>query len=122
MKRDMDLVRDILLAIEDNPEPFGHNDLKIEGRSNEEVAYHIKLLWQAELIEAYDVSSNSGFSWKAMSLTWKGHEFIEAARNNSRWQDAKKYILEKGGSITFDILKAVLSESIKNAIFPKTEL
>lgn len=119
MKRDMDLARDILLAVENYAEPNGYADIKIEGHSNEEVSYHIKLLWQAELIEAFDMTDTGGFDWKAKSLTWKGHEFLEAARNNSRWDTAKKYILEKGGGLTFDILKTVLVESIKGSLFPK---
>jgi hypothetical protein len=119
MKRDMDLARSILLEVEKYPEPDGWADIKIEGYSIEEVSYHIKLLWQAELIEAIDLTDSSGFDWKAKSLTWKGHEFLDAARNPSRWQEAKKLIFEKGGSITFEIIKTVLSESIKNAIFPK---
>lgn len=120
MKRDMDLAREILFQVEKYPEPDGYVDIKIEGYSAEEISYHVKLLYQAELVEAFDLTDSSGFDWKAKSLTWKGHEFIEAARNNSRWQEAKKYILEKGGSVTFEILKAVLSESIKNALFQKT--
>ena len=119
MKRDMDLIRSILLELEKYPEPNGWADIKIEGYSIEEVSYHIKLLAQAELIEAYDVSDGSGFDWRASSLTWKGHEFLEAARNPSRWQEAKKLISGKGESITFEIIKTVLSESIKSVIFPK---
>ena len=96
MKRDMDLIRSILFSIEEYSEPNGWANIKIDRYSNEEVSYHIKLLWQAELIEASDLTDSSGFDWKATSLTWKGHEFLEAARNPSRWQEAKKLILEKG--------------------------
>ena len=34
-------------------------------------------------------------------LTWQGHEFLDAARNEDRWNQAKKTISEKGGSLTF---------------------
>lgn len=116
----MDLAREILFEVEKYSEPDGYVDIKIDGYSSEEISYHIKLLFQAELIEAFDLTDSSGFDWKAKSLTWEGHEFIEAARNTSRWQDAKKYILEKGGNITFEIIKTVLSESIKSGLFSKT--
>ena len=115
----MDLARNILFKIEDYTEPNGWAEIKIDDYSQEEISYHIKLLYQAGLIEADDVTDTSGFEWKAKSLTWKGHEFLESARNNSRWTNAKKFILEKGGSLTFDILKTVLTESIKSSLFPK---
>jgi len=119
MKRDMDLARNILFKIEDYSEPNDWAEIKLEDYSQEEISYHIKLLYQAGLIEANDVTDTSGFEWKAKSLTWKGHEFLEAARNNSRWNNAKKFILEKGGSLTFDIIKTVLTESIKSSLFTK---
>ena len=60
MKRDMDLVRSILLAIEANQnDPFDWIDLDIPGRSPWEVAYHIMILAEAGLIEAQDLSSMS---------------------------------------------------------------
>jgi hypothetical protein len=119
MKRDMDLARSILLEMEKYAEPDGWADIKIDGYSFEEVSYHIKLLWQAELIEAKDITDGSGFDWRAISLTWKGHEFLDAARNTSHWKEAKKIISEKGISITFDVLKVVLSEIIKSSLFLK---
>lgn len=119
MKRDMDLARNILLKLEEYSEPNGSAEIKIENYTNEEVSYHIRLLFQAGLIEADNVTDTGGFEWKAKSITWKGHEFLEAARNNSRWDNAKKYILEKGGGLTFDILKTVLVESIKSSLLPK---
>ena len=115
----MDLARNILFAIEEYSEPNGWAEIKIKDSSQEEISYHIKLLYQAGLIEADDVTDTSGFEWKAKSLTWKGHEFLESARNNSRWNNAKKFILEKGGSLTFDILKTVLKENIKSSLFPE---
>ena len=64
MKRDFDLARTILLAIEANEEATGHSWItlgKINGYSQEQVSYHVRLLNQAELIEAIDLSDNLGF-------------------------------------------------------------
>ena len=60
MKRDMDLARQILLKIEEYPDPTGWVDIIIEGYSDQEISYHIKLLYQAKLIEAYDGSDPVG--------------------------------------------------------------
>ena len=54
MKRDMDLVRQILLDTENIPflRSGQFYEPKIEGYSQEEVSYHVKLLHEAGYIEA----------------------------------------------------------------------
>ncbi len=118
MKRDMDLARKILFEIEKCEDPWGPREIKIEGHTHQVVSYHIKLLCQAGLIEAEDVSvmGPNGFSWWAGSLTWNGHEFIEAARDESRWAKTKKFVLEKGGGLAFETLKFALFEGIKKQL------
>ena len=55
------------------------------------------LLAEAGLIEATNVSSFDGPDWKAKRLTWSGHEFLEASRDQNRWQKALTLIKERGG-------------------------
>ncbi len=57
MKRDMDLAREILFEVEKCEDPWGPNEIQIEGYADQLVSYHIKLLYQAGLVEAQDVSS-----------------------------------------------------------------
>ncbi len=116
MKRDIDLVRKILLAIEAHTQPGDWIELKIDGYSEEQVTYHVKLLAQADLIEANDLSSSSGFDWKVKNLTWEGHEFLEASRDEGRWKKAKALLMEKAGSLSYEILKEVLLSMMKGAI------
>jgi hypothetical protein len=118
MKRDMDLARKILLEVEAYTEIDGWVPLEIEGYSSTEINYHIKLLAQAGLVEAEDASTLGGSSFYVSSLTWEGHEFLDAARDSSRWQKAKDLVAQKGGALTFEILKQVLMEIAKNNIFP----
>jgi Hypothetical protein (DUF2513) len=47
MERDMDLIRDILLAVEKEPYTGSWFDVEIAGRTPAEVGYHIMLLDQA---------------------------------------------------------------------------
>jgi hypothetical protein len=118
MKRDMDLARKILMEVENNPEPFKWSPrLNMEGYSDKEIAYHVKLLSEAGLIEAKIHPSNAAV-YMIKSLTWNGHEFLDASRDESRWVKAKSIILNKGGSLTFEILKQVLMEIMRGSIFP----
>ena len=53
MKRDMDLVREILLEIEKQYVSTAIYDLKVEGYDIATVAYHCKILHEAGLISTY---------------------------------------------------------------------
>lgn len=110
MKRNMDAVRSILLQIEAETKPFTWIKLAVPDCSEEEVSYHVKIMSQAGLIEAMDTSSHDGISWKPMSLTWQGHEFLDAARNDDRWANAKKLVMEKGLGMTISVLGEVLKQ------------
>ncbi len=116
MKRDMDLARQIMLELEEAP--YDGSLLKVDVADYDEGAinYHVMLLTEAGLIEAKDLSSFDGVEWAPTRLTWQGHEFLDEARNENRWNQAKKTIAEKGGSLTFDILKGVLAQLGRQAV------
>ncbi len=116
MKRDMDLAREILFAIENSDCEKGWAETAIAGRSAREISYHVKLLSQAGLITAIDCSTMMGDDWKAESLTWAGHEFLDASRKTSIWERAKALVLEKTGGLSFEALKATVIELAKQAV------
>ena len=116
MKRDMDLVRKILLELEDTPYGLGGFDLELEGYSPDQISYHVMLLNEAELIEANDLSTFGGPKWTPKRLTWAGHEFIEASRDESRWEKAKNIMKEKGSGMAFDVLRSVLIQLMTKAV------
>jgi DNA-binding transcriptional ArsR family regulator len=119
MKRNMDLVRDILFRLEEKSDPvewLRPDDVKEYSPS--EVGYHIKLMYEAGLIEAEDcTTSDSPLAWIAYHPTWEGHDFLEAARNEGIWSKAKSIIASKGGSMTFEILKHLLVKLVEDNIF-----
>lgn len=113
----MDLIRKILLEVEEIPYDAGFCDLQIEGHSPIEVSYHITLLNQAGHVDGKDMSTMGNTNWKVRSLTWQGHEFLEASRDESRWNKAKTIMRDKGGGMVFDVFKQLLGELMKAAIF-----
>ena len=108
MKSDMDLVRRILLDIEASPVTQGWIALEIEGHNSDVVSYHVRALTEAGLIDAINLSDKSGIAWMPKRLTWEGHEFLEAARDDSIWRKAMQRIGTGAAGVTFDILKAML--------------
>lgn len=116
MRRDLDLARTILRRIEAAPTVRDWIDITVEHHSAEVVSYHVMLLAKEGLIEAIDLSDSDGFVWKSIRLTWAGHEFLDAARDESRWSKAKDIVLNKSGGLTFDVLKAVLINLMRNSV------
>lgn len=100
MKRDMDLVRSILLALEAVPEGQDvPNPLLIEGYSEEVVGHHVYLLGQAGLLKVANFGYLSGSSEQALPLnvTWAGHDFIDTMRSQDVWEKTKQAMKEAGG-------------------------
>jgi len=79
--------------------PFdgGPLELEIEGRSPEEITYHVMLLDEAGLIKAFNFSGDQFTDWRPSHITWAGHEFLNAARDSGRWNKAKALVKENGG-------------------------
>ncbi len=100
MQRNMDLVRMILLRMESSPSGWAPNDLGIKSFLPEEVGYHAHIMMQEGLLEGCDITSTESGGPAALptSLTWKGHEFLDLARDQERWNRAKAIIARIGGA------------------------
>ena len=110
MKRDMDLIREILLRVEQSKKPPSDIDLNIPEHDKFEISYHVGLLFKAGLVEAMDVSTTGGNAYLITGMTWDGHEFLDASRNDDVWTKTKEYIASQGGGMTFDIMKQILTK------------
>lgn len=118
MKRDMELVRTILLTIEESPEDSwdSDEDFQIDGYDHEIVMRHVGMLREADLVEALDAGTMSGVAFIPRRLTWNGHEFLDAARNEQVWNQTKVAIRQHGGSVPFEVLKVLLIETGKRML------
>ena len=99
MKRDMDLVRKILFAIEEN-QPFEKSMVKIEGYGMQEIAYHCEMLYHEGYIKEYYGVTCDNFDgvlrfW-VQDLTWEGQNLLETIRQDTIWNKTKTTIKEKG--------------------------
>jgi len=113
----MDLVRNILLQIEEKGgNPYKTIDLDIPDYSKEDVSHHVLLLRDAGFVEAYDLSDSVAFIVKPERMTWAGHEFLDAARNNIVWNHAKEIANEKVGTIPFEVLKLLLIKLVSTVV------
>jgi hypothetical protein len=115
MKRDMDLVREVLIFIEEHSHGFAPDSISIEKYSDEQVGYHCYLMEQAGLVYAKDQTTMADFSpnWTAVAMTWKGHEFLDNAKHQGSWQQAKE-VVEKLGDASFSVWTNVLTRIVMN--------
>ncbi len=112
MKRDVDLIRNILLKVEETDDTeLSAKRFTVEGYDETIVARHIELLQEADLVDANIVKTQIGTTaaW-IHRLTWSGHEFLDAARNDTVWNKAKDYLTTRGVTLSFEALKLFLNE------------
>lgn len=111
MKRDMDLCRQILLVVEDSPANTWVESFPFVGDYGAVVvAEHVALLKEEGLVEAEIIRylGPEPPDFVIRKLTWRGHDFLDAARDEGRWAKAKERLADAGVSATFDLLKGVL--------------
>jgi hypothetical protein len=108
MKRDMELIRQILLAVEANPsaDPFSTKEVAVDGYNPDVVMFHILLLDQAGLLKGIDASSNDGPDFIVQSISWGGYEFLDTVRDPAVWRRTKSAV-EKVGSASIDVIASV---------------
>ena len=116
MKRDMDLIRKMLLAIEEDPHGFAPK-IEIQGYTREQIGYHAVLLGEAGLAKIIDMTLEESKTPEAIveRLTWAGHEFLDSARENRIWNQAKDKIAKIGGA-SIQIWLMILTEFIKKEL------
>jgi len=112
MRREPDLLREILSWIEEHCDGLRCISLEIEGHDLAQVAGHVELLEDEGLIDGLvdgcvSRHLNGISSVKVRRLTAAGHDFLDAARDETRWSQAKG-VCEKAGGWTVAILQQVL--------------
>jgi hypothetical protein len=119
MKRDMDLIRAILQRVESDESITPAQPLEIPEHTPEQVNYHIALLKDAGFIEAAIDGDLSGAVTSAFidRLTWQGHEFLDASRDDAIWRKAKEHFLKPAASWTFSLLLEWLKQEAHRKLF-----
>ena len=117
MKRDLDLVRQILLQIEALPAgpPAQYRMSEIE---DPVLLAHFELVLASGLVNGKISRSQSsrGDVISISGLTWEGHEWIETVRSQSVWDETKSTLLDSGAALTYDLTKAVATRILRGRL------
>jgi hypothetical protein len=95
MKRDMDIIRQILLNVEDDKYPYG-SYVRLDGIPDEVCAHHVALIFDAGLAEGRLIKTDAhGIVGASVDrLTSAGHDFCDGIRQDTIWNKAKEHLLK----------------------------
>ncbi|MBE2188430.1 MAG: DUF2513 domain-containing protein [Candidatus Kapabacteria bacterium] len=126
MKRDMELIRNILLAIEAHPKANAkrdeiYNSLNPELQGfefqNDTIYEHIKLLKEANIID-YDLVEYLGGKYdmpNGIRITWDGHEYLASIKNDAVWSNIKARLGKESINAPVEIIKQLGISLLQNA-------
>jgi hypothetical protein len=107
MKRDLDLVRQLLLDIENRGADCSVSVLRgsSDGHHEERIRYHLRLLLDAQLLKEIDRTTAGT---PCVRLTHQGHELLELVRDESVWREALQVCYDRTGSLSLTVIQGLL--------------
>lgn len=116
MKRDFDLIRRIMIDVESIPAREQKQNFSYDGYDSPTINQHIALLIEAGLIKGSIHETNVKRTVLVDDLTWAGHDFLNATKDETLWTKAKENIIKPGVSFTFGLLLQWLEVKAKEKL------
>jgi hypothetical protein len=114
MKRDPDLIRDLMLTLEGADGAESLAVPIIPGYSQTQVDHHFRLLVEAGLASAAYTSPDTR-RWFAIRLTWAGHDYLDTIRDPAIWRHTKN-AMHKAGSWSLETMGAIAKAAIMSKL------
>ena len=115
MKRDPDLIRAILLLVEESPPDEHIADFSSLALDQALIVEHIKLLQDAHLVDARVQEYMVGASAIILRMTSAGHDFLDRIRDPEIWRKTKEGA-QKAGGFSLELLGALAKGLVKKKI------
>ncbi len=118
MKRDMDIIRQILINIEDDKYPYG-TLVHLDGVTERSCAQHVALILDAGLAEGHLIKGDAHGIVGALieRLTSAGHDFCDGIRQDTIWNKAKEHVIKPGASYGFKVLVEWVKVEVHRRVF-----
>ena len=109
MKRNMNLIREILLSVENLPGGKASNQISLpDGEwSPDEVIGHLRLVYDAGYIDGKIHFNPGGLFMTIYGLTNAGHDLLDSIRDETVWNKTKEEVGKVGGTVAVDTLKSI---------------
>ena len=111
MKRDLDLIRNILFTIENSNSidaSLTLNNLSILHQDQDLILYHVFLLDNAGFI--IGIINETAPYISIARLTNEGHDYLDTIRDDSIWKQTKNTLGKISGSASLEVVKVVASK------------
>lgn len=108
MKRDLDLVRSILIRVENADDEVDADAMATERWPREMVAYHVRLMEHHGLLDvSQDFRDMNGdtIELTVAGITWSGQDYLDSIREPKVWDRVKKTLASTVGSTTLDVVR-----------------
>ena len=118
MKRDMNIIRQILLNVEDDKYQLGQTVI-LDGVEDRVCGHHVALIFDAGLaVGSLHRSSMYGIMGADIErLTSAGHDFCDGIRQDTIWKKAQEHILKPGASYGLSILVEWVKLEVHQRVF-----
>lgn len=119
MKRDLDLIRYILVTAESADRPITDSELVNAKHSLEKVAFHVELLADKGLVVSsvdYDGFGQAPLALELSRITWEGYDYLDAIRSDNVWAKAKDAISRSVGDTSLSVVKETCQLVAKSLI------
>src|SRR5687768_1994905 len=105
MKRNMDLIRAVLLQAQKG-DPNG----SVDGFTGDELKYHRALAIEAGLLRGralkdHQTPTEIPAAVMVQDLTWQGHDFLDAIESDTNWGKVKQFLGDTGKQLTIETIK-----------------
>ena len=117
MRRDMDLVRRILIELSESSGPLPASAFASEEVPPALAVYHFEIMAEAGLIVAR-VTRAKGTAPSAVAerMTWEGEEFLANVRSDGVWSRVKLAIAKAAGDASLSVFKDVAARLVTDAV------
>lgn len=117
MRRDMELVRQILLRVRQAEGDLDSEAIRVDGFSPSQVGRHCKWMAQAGLLEVVDRRNLASTYpvYCVLDLTWEGHDLAELLLDEERWRKTRS-VLKTAGSWAMGSLTQAASQLAMRAV------
>lgn len=117
MKRDWNLVRQILLKAESSLPGESIDSFTCEEFDEATIIEHIEIMIESKLLDGDVNKTQAGSSGFLLhKITWEGHNFLENARNDTIWKKVMAQAKEKGTSTSFVVLNGLLTKAAQKYV------
>ena len=117
MKRDWDVIRAVLLEVQNMTQAErNQSSYAAEDDDDDAQARHAFLLYDAGFLSGVSADDMSGRELISPDLTWSGHELLASIESRPVWKRVKQMAKEKGLELSFDAVKLLAAKALAQVV------